>query len=106
MSVAEVRKTIVQGEQLVTEDVRVVVWTILGSCVAACLRDPFTGVGGMNLVLFPGSQSRQHGVHAMAPLINDLLARGGRRERMPKGKTDIGVQNSAFGLQFLSGGTF
>ncbi len=102
MSIVEVRKTIVQGEQLVTKDVRVVVSTILGSCVAACLRDPFTGVGGMNHVLFPGSQPRRHGAHAMAPLINDLLARGERRERMPKGMTDIGVQNSAFALQFLS----
>lgn len=45
MSDAEVRKTIVQGEQLIMEDVRVLVSTILGSRVAACLRDPFTGVG-------------------------------------------------------------
>lgn len=105
MSITEVRKTIVQGEQLVTKDVRVVVSTILGGTVAGCLRDPFTGVGGMNHFLLPGSQPRQHGVHAMALLINDRLARGGRRERMPKGMTDIGVQNSAFGLQFLSDGT-
>ncbi len=88
------------------EDVRVVVSTILGSCVAACLRDPFTGVGGMNHVLLPGSQQRPHGGPAMSLLINDLLARGGRREPMPKGMIDIGVQNSAFALQFLSDEAF
>ena len=102
MSEAEVRKSIVQGEQLVMDDARVVASTILGSSLAGCLRDPVAGAGGMNHVLFPGSQPRQHGVHAMARLINDLLARGGRRERMPKGMTGIGVQNSVFALQFLS----
>lgn len=116
MSETEVRKNIVQGEQLVTEDARVVVSTILGSCVAACLRDPVAGVGGMNHFLLPGSQpgqqGRQYGVYAMELLINDLLAKGARRERlearlfgggrMLKGMTDIGSQNSAFAVKFLN----
>ena len=50
----ERRIHIVQGEYRVTDDPTVVVATLLGSCVAACIRDPVTGVGGMNHFLLPG----------------------------------------------------
>jgi chemotaxis protein CheD len=36
-------------------DPNAVLTTILGSCVAACLRDPVAGVGGMNHFLLPGN---------------------------------------------------
>lgn len=47
--------------------------TILGSCIAACIRDPFINVGGMNHFLLPGdenidlrhSESARYGVFAM-----------------------------------------
>ena len=42
------RVHIIQGEYKVVSDPDVVLTTILGSCVAACLRDPVSGVGGMN----------------------------------------------------------
>ncbi|WGM38327.1 chemotaxis protein CheD [Caulobacter sp. NIBR1757] len=114
MSAEEIRKHIVQGDQLVTADKRVVVSTILGSCVAACLRDPVAGVGGMNHFLLPGGAGqtgRQYGVYAMELLINDLLRQGAQRGRMQgrlfggarmlQGLTDIGSQNGAFAIQFL-----
>ena len=109
---------VVQGEQHVTEDPEAVLTTILGSCVAACMRDPVAGVGGMNHFLLPGSSGgsnadgMRHGVHAMELLVNALLAHGARRERlevklfggarMIKGLTDVGCLNADFAEQFLA----
>ena len=42
-----------QGECRISEDPRVVLTTMLGSCIAACLHDPAAGVGGMNHFLLP-----------------------------------------------------
>lgn len=109
---------IVQGEQFVTDDPEVVLTTILGSCVAACLRDPLAGVGGMNHFLLPGgdpkradSDSVRYGVHAMELLVNELLSRGARRERLEgklfggarliTGLTDVGEMNATFAEEFL-----
>ena len=113
----ERRVHVVQGEFHVTADPDVVLTTILGSCVAACLRDPLAGVGGMNHFLLPGrsgedgSDSVRYGVHAMELLVNDLLRRGARRERleaklfggarMLEGLTDVGTQNAKFAKSFL-----
>ena len=38
------RVHVVQGEQFVTDDPEAVLTTLLGSCVAACMRDPVAGV--------------------------------------------------------------
>ena len=109
------RVSIVQGEQFVTDDPEVRVSTLLGSCVAACLRDAALGVGGMNHFLLPGrrdaDEDLRFGVHAMELLVNALLAVGARRERleaklfggahMQEGLADVGRQNSDFALAFL-----
>lgn len=112
------RVHIVQGEQFVTDDPDVVLTTLLGSCIAACIRDPLAGVGGMNHFLLPGSRTvgpdglaRRHGVHAMELLVNALLSYGARRDRLEAklfggarlidGLTDIGRQNADFAEQFL-----
>jgi chemotaxis protein CheD len=109
---------IVQGEHFVTDDPEVVLTTILGSCVAACLRDPAAGLGGMNHFLLPGGDTRKgdsdsvrYGVHAMELLVNDLLSRGARRDRLEgklfggarliTGLTDVGEMNAAFAEEFL-----
>jgi chemotaxis protein CheD len=42
----------------VSADPQVVMTTVLGSCIAACLRDPTTGIGGMNHFLLPDSGGR------------------------------------------------
>ena len=63
------------------------VTTLLGSCVAACLFDPESRVGGMNHFMLPdgvggGADSARFGVHAMELLIDAILARGGDRSRL------------------------
>lgn len=111
----ETRHNIVQGEYVVIEDPKAVVSTILGSCVAACIRDPVAGVGGMNHFLLPGEvgerEGRQYGAYLMELLINGLISRGARRERMEaklfggarliSGFTDIGRQNADFAMRFV-----
>ena len=111
----ERRVNIVQGEQHVTEDAELCLTTILGSCVAACLYDPLAGVGGMNHFLLPGvegeGQGMQYGVHAMELLVNALLQKGVRRERlqaklfggarMVQGLTDVGAKNAEFAKRFV-----
>ncbi len=84
------RVHVIQGEWKVVSDPDVVLSTILGSCVAACMRDPVAGVGGMNHFLLPGSadalssggDATRYGVHLMELLINGLLKKGARRERL------------------------
>ncbi|QDW65524.1 chemoreceptor glutamine deamidase CheD [Luteimonas granuli] len=61
--------------------------TVLGSCVAACLRDPLLRIGGMNHFMLPDGNVRdgapaRYGSHAMELLINDLLKRGASRRRL------------------------
>ena len=59
--------------------------TLLGSCVAVCLRDPVTGVAGMNHILLPEGAKEEgrarFGVHAMELLINEMMKLGGDRRR-------------------------
>ena len=113
----ERRIHVVQGEQHVDTSANVVLTTILGSCVAACMRDPVAGVGGMNHFLLPHGEGTQTsaslhaGVHAMELLVNGLLQRGARRDRleaklfggarMIAGLTDIGRRNAEFAETFL-----
>ncbi|MEO8104217.1 MAG: chemoreceptor glutamine deamidase CheD [Betaproteobacteria bacterium] len=79
---------ILPGEYYAT-DRDIVLVTVLGSCVAACIRDRVTGVGGMNHFMLPRddnrhplSRSARYGAFAMEVLINQLLRRGARRESL------------------------
>ncbi|MGH8075112.1 MAG: chemoreceptor glutamine deamidase CheD [Lysobacter sp.] len=92
--------------------------TLLGSCVAACLYDPALKVGGMNHFMLPGEDSNdicgRYGAHAMELLINDLLKRGARRQRLLAkvfggGNVlsgfhvdPIGTRNARFVLEYLA----
>ncbi len=116
---ARASKTIhvIQGEHKISGDADVVLTTILGSCVAACIRDPTAGIGGMNHFLLPGaevggaSDSERYGVHAMELLLNALLARGASRRRLEAkvfggaktiaGRAEIGSMNADFAVGFL-----
>lgn len=115
--IAAKRVHIIQGEYKVISDPDVVLSTILGSCVAACLRDPVAGLGGMNHFLLPGTggtgggDATRYGVHLMELLINGLLKQGARRDRIEAkvfggAKTiasfsNVGEQNAAFAMEFL-----
>jgi chemotaxis protein CheD len=94
--------------------------TVLGSCVSACIRDRTTGLGGMNHFMLPDggdsgpvSASMRYGTYAMEVLINDLLKAGARRENMEakvfgggavlKGFStmNVGERNASFVMNYL-----
>jgi chemotaxis protein CheD len=108
------------GEYYVTSQPDEVLVTILGSCVAACIRDPRTGIGGMNhFMLAEGKsqswggdlESTRYGNFAMEKLINELLKLGCARQSLEikvfggGNVTDtrnlIGTQNSEFVVRYL-----
>ena len=81
---------ILPGEYFFTPKDMVIV-TVLGSCVSACIRDRVTGVGGMNHFMLPEnnndgegllSSSMRYGTYAMEILVNDLLKAGASRENL------------------------
>jgi len=108
------------GECYVTS-LDMVLVTVLGSCVSACIRDPVARVGGMNHFMLPeatadesvASQPMRYGVYAMEVLINDILRRGARRDRLEAkvvgggnvlrgfGANTVGERNAAFVTRFL-----
>jgi chemotaxis protein CheD len=83
------------GEYYVTRHDELI-FTVLGSCVSACVRERKLGIGGMNHFMLPldrssganawkddraGSATR-YGKVAMDRLINDILELGGERENL------------------------
>lgn len=98
----------------------IVLSTVLGSCVAACISDPVVRIGGMNHFMLPGSDeggspgvSMRYGAFAMEVLINEILKAGGRRERLEAKvfgggavidrlrQLNIGERNADFVLDYL-----
>lgn len=94
--------------------------TVLGSCVAACIRDTRLGMGGMNHFMLPDSEAAQteatgarYGTYAMEVLINHLLKLGARREHLEAKvfgggnvlaglvQANVGHKNAAFVESFL-----
>jgi chemotaxis protein CheD len=95
--------------------------TVLGTCVAACIRNPHLGYGGMNHFMLPSSESGEwggvsaslrYGNHAMEILINAVLKTGCPRRDMEiklfggadftKGMMRVGEQNARFALHYLA----
>ncbi len=112
---------ILPGEYFAT-DKNMVLVTVLGSCVAACIRDPRAGAGGMNHFMLPRSEqdpaspvsmSARYGTYAMEILINQLIKMGARRDTMEakvfgggnvlRGFTmnNIGESNASFVMEYL-----
>jgi chemotaxis protein CheD len=111
---------ILPGEYFATSENTLIV-TVLGSCVSACIRDPITGIAGMNHFLLPAnsdevnfaSESARYGVFAMEILINHMMKLGAHRRRLEakifgganvlKGLTSINVgeKNSTFVQDYL-----
>ena len=65
----------------------VLISTLLGSCVSACLYDPVAKIGGMNHFMLPrdvGNEDNpaRFGVHAMELLVNELMDTGADRTRL------------------------
>lgn len=110
---------ILPGEYFVSDQGMLLV-TVLGSCVAACIRDVEMGIGGMNHFMLPddggrdslGSSAR-YGTYAMEVLINHLLKMGARRSRLEAKvfgggavlasltSSHVGARNAEFVLEYL-----
>lgn len=112
---------ILPGEYYVTKRDMVLV-TVLGSCVAACIRDKVSGIGGMNHFMLPdgnrdsdnpNNASARYGTYAMEMMINQLMKMGARRSNLEakifgggsviRGlKTiNVGQRNAEFAVSYL-----
>ena len=114
------RISIIQGEHAVVCEPGTVITTLLGSCIAVCLQDSVSRIGGMNHFLLgePGKDQRvnaqelqRYGLHAMELLINAMMKRGATRgglrahlyggANIVAGLGSIGSSNAAFARRFL-----
>jgi len=109
------------GDYYVTAAANEILVTILGSCVAVCIRDSVLGIGGMNHFLLAERASgdwggtgaaTRYGNHAMEMLINDIVVLGGVRARFEvkifgggqviDSTLPIGQKNVEFAEHYLS----
>jgi chemotaxis protein CheD len=112
---------ILPGEYYFTHKDMMIV-TVLGSCVSACIRDRVSGIGGMNHFMLPDggggddspvSASARYGTYAMEILINDVLKAGARRDNLEAkvfgggnvlrgfSSINVGERNSEFVRRYL-----
>jgi chemotaxis protein CheD len=112
---------ITPGEYYVTRRNMVLV-TVLGSCVAACVRDKNNGIGGMNHFMLPKSMhdsggwlsaSARYGAYAMEVMINQILKQGAKRENLEAklfgggaviknmNAMNVGEDNAKFAIDYL-----
>ena len=105
---------VLPGEYFVdNEDIPIM--TTLGSCIAACLWDRASGVGGLNHFMLPDGdgENGRYGAYAMELLINEMMKRGASR-RCLEAKIfggaqvisgmetmNIGERNTRFVLDYL-----
>lgn len=106
---------VIQGEHAIEDRPDVVLTTVLGSCVSACIMDFDRGIGGLNHFLLPdegcGGPDMRHAAAAMEILVNGLMGRGAVRSRlraklfggarMMAGLPDIGRHNADAARRFL-----
>lgn len=111
---------VLPGEYYVTTSEMVLV-TVLGSCVSACIRDRDKGLGGMNHFMLAESaeqgglsSSARYGTYAMEILINHLLKLGARRGSLEAkvfgggrvmaslSSSQVGDRNARFVLDYLT----
>jgi len=111
--------SILPGEYFVSRD-PMIVYTVLGSCISACIRDPVVGVGGMNHFMLPEpkeksqdswGESTRYGAYAMESLINEIVKQGGLKSRLElklfgagkiyDGQMDVGARNKEWVLNYV-----
>lgn len=113
---------VLPGEFFVSAD-DIVLSTVLGSCVSACIWDRHAAIGGMNHFMLPGADggkdadpiglAGRYGVFAMEQLINELIKHGGRKVNFEAKlfggghvmrnftTMNVGERNAGFVLEFL-----
>ena len=108
---------VLPGEYFVSSE-DLVIMTVLGSCIAACIWDNKMRIGGMNHFMLPDGDgadgSGRYGSYAMELLINEMIKLGARRETMQSkvfgggavmaGFTtmNVGERNTKFVLDYLA----
>lgn len=108
---------VLPGEYYVSSE-DVLITTVLGSCIAACIWDGKVRAGGMNHFMLPDGDGLdglgRYGSYAMELLINGLIKKGARREFMQAkvfggaqvmaGFTtlNVGERNTRFVLDYLA----
>ncbi|WP_300845153.1 chemoreceptor glutamine deamidase CheD [Tepidimonas sp.] len=107
---------VLPGEYFVSDE-DLLIMTVLGSCIAACIWDSRLRIGGMNHFMLPeggADTSGRYGSYAMELLINELIKRGSSREYMQakvfgggaviSGMTsmNVGERNTQFVLDYLA----
>lgn len=86
------RVNIRPGEYHISKE-EIVITTLLGSCVSACLFDPVSKVVGMNHFLLSNrryarnmpyytTEAGRYGIYAMELLINEMLKKGAKRQNL------------------------
>lgn len=83
---------VLPGDYRLTDKPGEMLVTVLGSCVSACIRDPKSGLGGMNHFMLPAGESPnswggleaafRYGNFAMEKLINEIIKSGCAREEL------------------------
>ena len=112
---------ILPGEFFVAAE-DIVISTVLGSCVSACIWDRVAQIGGMNHFMLPGDDNAtsdpiglagRYGGFAMEQLINELIKRGARKPNLEAKvfgggavmrnftTMNVGERNAQFVLDFL-----
>jgi chemotaxis protein CheD len=107
---------VLPGEYFVSGD-ELVMMTVLGSCISACLWDTRARIGGMNHFMLPEGGGDdgfgRYGSYAMELLINEMLKSGARRESLQAKifggaqvmanftTMNVGERNTAFVVDYL-----
>jgi len=107
---------VLPGEYFVSDE-NIVMMTVLGSCISACLWDTRAHIGGMNHFMLPGGDGEEgfgrYGSYAMELLINEMLKCGARRESMQAKifggaqvmanftTMNVGERNTSFVIDYL-----
>lgn len=108
---------VLPGEYFVSSQ-DLLITTVLGSCIAACVWDSKARVGGMNHFMLPDGDSAdgfgRYGSYAMELLINEMLKKGAKREtiqakvfggaQVMAGFTsmNVGEKNTKFVIDYLA----
>lgn len=111
---------VMPGHHFVQKQGENAICTLLGSCVAACIRDTQSSAGGLNHFLLPdtngagaSASTARYGVNAMELLINDLIKLGAQKSNLvakvfgganviaTSSKCPVGEQNGIFVKEFL-----
>ena len=111
---------IAQGDFRVTNHPGEIITSILGSCVAVCIHDPITGMGGMNHFLLArpegdisnlGDRAIRYGSFLIERMVNAAIAMGAFRSSLQAkvfgganmfgGESEIGSKNADFVEYYL-----